>query len=371
MKATICGLLLFPLVFMFLVPVTVRAVDDSVIEVIVEQNDNLIILCKKYLEDPNKWPEISRINKLDDSNYISPGQRLIIPVRLLKSVPVDGRVVFVKGDVTVQTGEKTSWKSVQLNDVVRRGDLIKTGHESAVEIAFNDETTFSLASDTVLELTLSQQVGKASIWHRFLLSMGRMLMKIRKATGNEPRIEIQTPAAAFLARGTEFRVSIDMQEASNSEVLQGIVEAEAVGQAVMIREGEGTRVNKGEPPLQPRKLLPPPAFRDIQPLYSRIPFTLTVSPIEGAVAYRILLSTDEDGRDVVREKVIKNGEPMEVAGLGNGAYYLQCRSIDDLGLEGASLASQKITVEVKPHRYPVADAIFIMGTIGMILLILL
>jgi hypothetical protein len=235
-----------------------------------------------------------------------------------------------------------------MNDAVRQGSVIRTGRDSAVEVAYPDGTSFYLAPETVLELTTSRQQS-GSPWQRFLLSAGRLLTKIRKATGAEPRVEIRTPAAAFLARGTEFRVATDIRESSSAEVLQGTVDADAAGRTVTIQEGEGTRVNKGEPPLPPRKLLPPPALRDIQPRYDRMPFTLQFSLVEGAVAYRVLLSRDADGRDAVREHVIAAGDALEVAGLENGDYYLQGRSIDDIGLEGASAAPLTITVQLRPQ----------------------
>jgi hypothetical protein len=341
-------LLLVLLVFVYLVPLSAQAIDESVVEVIVEKKDNLINLCKKHLEDPSKWPEIARINKLDDSNYISPGQRLIIPVRLLKRVQAEGRVVFAKGEIVMQTAEKELWKTLRMDDVVRPGYLIKTGPDSAVEVAFGDGSSFYQEPDTLLELTTQQERGTVNLMKRIFLKTGRLLMKIRSVTGSESRIEIQTPAAALTPRGTEFRVTVGTNETTHSEVFQGIVDAEAEGQKVSIEAGEGTRINKGEPPSKPRKLLPPPAFVDVQPSYGTMPFTIALAQIEGAVAYRILLSKDEEGKDVVQEKVIRSGEVWEAAGLGNGAYYLRSRSIDELGLEGASSAPNSITIHILP-----------------------
>ena len=348
MNAGIVRVFMFLLLFLWFVPAPARAVDEPVIELVVQEKDNLINLCKKHLEDPRKWPEVARINKLQDYNYLRPGSTLVIPVRLLRNKPVDGRVVFIKGDVAFQTAKEGPWTPLQMNDLARQGSVIRTGRESAVEVAYPDGTSFYLAPEAVLELTASRQQS-GSPWQRFLLSAGRILTKIRRATGAEPRVEIQTPAAVFLARGTEFRVATDIRESSSSEVLQGTVDAEAAGRTVSIREGEGTRVNKGEPPLPPRKLLSPPALTDIKPLYDRMPFALQFGRIEGAVAYRVLLSRDPDGKDVVREQVVTAGEPLEVAGLENGVYYLQSRSVDDIGLEGASAAPQTITVQVRPQ----------------------
>ena len=115
-----------------------------------------------------------------------------------------------------------------------------------------------------------------------------------------------------------------------------------------MNEGEGTLVSKGAPPLKPRKLLPPPAPADLKPLYRRCRFKLEFDQVEGAVAYRLQLSTDPEGKDVIRERVIGVGEALEVAGIDDGTYYLQGRSIDGIGLEGLPLAPQVIRVRVNP-----------------------
>jgi hypothetical protein len=325
-----------------------RADDDRSIELTVAKNDNLINLCGKYLEDPSRWPEIGRINRLKDFDLIHSGKILIIPLRFLKGVPLDGRVLFAKGDVTVQTTKGGPWKVLQSNDLVRQGQLVRTGRESAVEIAFADGTSFFQRPETTLDLNVAQQKGDSHIFQRLILQTGRMLMKVRRATGKESRIEIQTPSATAVARGTDFRVAVDAGEAMTSEVLQGTVDVEAMKQSVVLKEGEGTLVKKGEPPLKPRKLLPPPSPLDLQPLYRSTPFALKFGAVEGAAAYRLQLSTDPEGRDVIREKVVGVAEALEVERLEDGTYYLQGRSIDGIGIEGLPLAPKAIRVRIHP-----------------------
>ena len=62
-------------------------------------------------------------------------------------------------------------------------------------------------------------------------------MKVRRATGKDSRIEIQTPSATAVARGTDFRVSVDAKETTTSEILEGNVDVEAMKVVVMLKEG--------------------------------------------------------------------------------------------------------------------------------------
>ncbi|MHB8771101.1 MAG: FecR family protein [Syntrophales bacterium] len=340
---------LFLLLLLFFAPAMGWADDERTIAVTVVKNDTLIKLCGKYLSDRAKWPEIGRINRLRDVDLIHPGQSLIIPVRLLRGVPVDGRVIFVKGDAAVQAAGEETWRPLRLNDRVRQGNLIKTGRESTVEIAFDDGTSFLQRPDTTLRLNETQRKGETHIFQRLLLPAGRLLMNVKRATGQESRIEIHTPSATAVARGTDFRVSVDTKEAMTSEVLEGSVAVEAMKREVTVQGGEGTRVTKGAPPLPPRKLLPPPAPVDLQPLYRRMPFPIAFTSVKGASHYRVLLSLDREGKDVIREQVIAVGEPFELAGLDDGVYHLRCRSIDEIGLEGASRAPETVRVRINPQ----------------------
>jgi hypothetical protein len=342
-------LVLFSVLFLLsFSPVLGYAEDDRTIQLTVEKNHNLINLCRKYLEDPSKWPEVGRINRLKDFNLIHTGQSLIIPVRLLKGVPLDGRVLFVKGDVALRAAGGESWMVLRPNDPVGQGGLVRTKQESVVEISFDDGTSFLLQSDTTLDLNRAEKKGAVHLFQRLILPLGRMLIKVRRATGQDSRIEIQTPSATAVARGTDFRVSVDSRETMISEILKGNVDVEAMKEVVMLKEGEGTRVDRGAPPLKPRMLLPPPVPEGLQPLYRTMPFFLKVESVEGAVAHRLQLSADPEGKDVVRGKVLQAGEALEVKDLDDGTYYFQGGSVDGIGIEGLPLAPRMIRVRTNP-----------------------
>ena len=51
---------------------------------------------------------------------------------------------------------------------------------------------------------------------------------------------------------------------------------------------------------------------------------------------------------MVQNKVIQPQETLKIAGVEDGRYFLQSRSIDDLGLEGPALEPVKIRVRINP-----------------------
>ncbi|MDH4266749.1 MAG: FecR domain-containing protein, partial [Deltaproteobacteria bacterium] len=347
MKSRLC-LLVF-LCFFLTLSFSAMAAEEEVVELKVAKDDSLINICKKYLEDPKQWTEVARVNRLKNPDRIYPGQILNIPVSLLKGTPLEARVTFIKGEVIFQDKETEGWTKLNLNDRVKQGSTIKTGDRSAVEITFEDGDSFFLRSNTTLGLTFAQRKGAFYKLRKLFLQKGRTVVRAIPSTGTKSSFEVGSRNAVAGVRGTEFRASVDPEDTTRMEVLKGAVGLEAMNQRVEVKEGEGSLVRKGEPPLKPRKLLPPPAPVDLEPLYRMMPLRFKFSGIEGANAYRVLLARERDFKDVVQEKLIRPSETLEMTGIEDGTYYLQSLSIDDLGMEGLPLRPMAIKVRVNPQ----------------------
>jgi hypothetical protein len=328
------------------------AVDQQNIEIVVVEKDKLINICRKYLELPGKWSEIAKINRLSNPNLILPGQRLIIPVALLKGVPLGAKVSFIKGDVQTRSKYSELWRPLYVNDVVAQGDSIKTGDASTAEIMFEDSTSLLMRGNTAIEIRTSATKGFVFAMRDFFLSAGRTVSRLKAATGMEQRFKIYTPSAVAAARGTEFRVSVDTKDAARAEVLQGTIGVDAMEEKVAVSEGEGTLVRKNEPPLKPRKLLLPPSPLRVEPLYRVMPLVFNFEQVPGAFSYRVMLAKDRDLRDLIADGIVSPDQTVKVAGVEDGSYFMQSRSIDSDGLEG--VPSELIGIRVRTNPLPPA-----------------
>jgi len=335
-KLHVLGLLLGVALSLFFNQSDVRASEDPKLELTVEQGDSLINLGNKYLENPEDWREIATLNSLQDADRIYPGQRLLIPIRLLRGIPLACEVTFLKGDVRARKEPAGPWVSLRLGDRVAQGDSVQTGQESAAELTFEDGVTFFLQPGTSLKVEIAQKKGPAHIFRDFFIEVGKILVRIKGATGTDSRNKIRTPSAVASARGTEFRVFVDSEGSTRSEVLEGRIEVGAMNRSVELQEGEGTWVKRGEPPLPPSKLLPPPVPIDLKPVYEKIPFQVAFGQIKDSSRIRVMVAVDRDHKNILQEKVIPTGEKVEISGLRDGDYYLFTQSIDGMGLEGPS-----------------------------------
>lgn len=336
------------LLFILLCLSSFAAVEEDSVELRVEKGDKLIHLGRKYLADPGKWREVARFNRLKNPNLILPGQRIKVPVRLLPGVPVEARVTFVYGEVKVQKDERTAWKVLNLGERVSPGSRIQTGKAGSLELTFEDHNSIFLKPNTALGIIVSEKKGSTYRHSNFFLDAGRAITKMKKATGSESRLEITTPSAVASGRGTEFRVSVDQAAATRTEVLEGWINVSAMEQTLEIRQGEGSFVAKGAPPISPQKLLPPPGPLDFKPIYKEIPLRFTFQEMPGLTSVRGLLTKDRLGREILEEKVVTIKDPLEWVNLPDGTYYLFTQGIDQYGIEGFQSQPFEVKLRVNP-----------------------
>lgn len=319
------------------------------VAITVAPGDTIRGICRQHLENPAACREVYRVNGLRDPDLIRPGQRLMIPAELLRGVPAGGVVSFSKGDVRYYRTEGGEGRPLVVGEPLEEGGRIETGHDGTVEVVFTDGASFTMKPDSTLSLVRSRDKGEELVLRDLFLKAGRVVSRIRKATGREQRYNIRTPAAVAGARGTEFRVSVDEQETTRSEVLAGTVAVEAMHREVMLQDGEGTGIRKGEIPQSPRLLLPPPLPLALEPVYKNEPIRMNFTAVPGATALRGALARDAEMRDVVRDRIVPVGAPLEVSGLADGSYFLETTSIDDKGLEGKPAAPVPVAIRLNPR----------------------
>jgi len=321
---------------------------EPVVEIRVVRGDTLRVLCLTYLNDTAAWPEVARLNRLRNPNLIYPGQVLIIPVRLLKGAPSEGKAGFLRGRAEIRLPGSEEWQPLSSGDRVPQGSFVRTLESSALEIEFENGDTCFLRPMTTLGMTTTAREG--STWIRKLfLQVGKIVTRIQKATGTQTRFVITTPSAQCAARGTVFRATADADDMSRSEVLEGTISIEAQGRTIEIPEFYGTAAKKGESPLTPRELLPGPMPVAIESAYNRLPFFIEFRPVAKAVSYLAELTRDAAGKNAVLESYVPAGQPFRVSGVEDGVYYLQARAIDDLGLEGIPAAPLEVKIRTTPR----------------------
>ncbi len=320
---------------------------SDLIQITAAKGDYLINICKRYMDSENRWQEIARINRLSNPHKLQPGTKIAVPIAYLKGTPLEGKVTFVQGDAKAQLAGQGTWTPLKTGDTVSQKSNLKTGSESALEITFEDGSSFFLRSDTEMGILKAQKVLSSQLVRDLYLGTGRVLTTVKEATGEAPRFQVRTPSAIASVRGTEFRVAVDESQKTYAEVMKSNVTVDAAGKNVDLAQGEGTMVKKGEPPLPPRKLLSPPAPANLNPIFNTTP-AIRFSAVEGAEAYRVMTAKDKEGKQLHREKIIKTNDTLKISGLVDGSYYLITQSIDAIGLEGLPSEAYPFIIRLNP-----------------------
>ncbi|MFH0727869.1 MAG: FecR domain-containing protein [Pseudomonadota bacterium] len=327
------------------------AVCEEDVEVLVTRGDTMINICKDYLENPDEWRQVASANPLiRNPDRIFPGKKLTFPARLLKGIPSGGKISFLKGSVEILRTETEGWTPLKPDERLVEGYRIRTGENGALDITFEDESSFLIKSNTCLTLVKTRKSGAGSIIGDFFLELGRVITHIRKATGREPRFRIGTPSAVASVRGTDFRISQDAGGNARIEVLAGSVDTKGKHRRVRLDEGEGTLVEKGRDPQKPRDLLSAPSLISPEPLYRRTPLDFRLETVPEAVFHRLALAGDPEMKDVIREETARPGEISQIVDIvdrADGTYYLQTSSVDAMGLEGLPKVTP-ISVRLNP-----------------------
>lgn len=331
-------------------PLPLQAADNPPVTVRVARGDNLIRICRTYLEDPRQWPEIAKFNHIRTPHRIHPGDIVRIPVAYLKGVPVAGRVTALQGEVLLRPNGGGDWQPLAVGAPLSQGDRIRTGQDGGVEIAFPDQVILQVRARTDLEVTAARRKSAAYLIYRLRMASGRILSRVRRLTGRERRMIIQTPSAVASIRGTSFRLGVDEGATTRCGVLDGHVGVAAGRSVVEVPAGQGTFVQKGRPPAPPRPLLPPPRLTVPEPLYRRLPIALAVSADPGSASLHLAISTSPDFRTIHRELHLSPGQPITLSNLEDGRYYLQASAADSEGLLG--LPSATATLVLRTHPRP-------------------
>ncbi len=322
--------------------------EHPTIEITVKAGENLYDICNIYLKNSKDWPKVAAINGLKKPARIFPGQKLKIPIELLQGTTIPGKVTFIAGDVTHRERSSKQWAPVGVNLLVYPGDTIRTGDRASVEIRFGDGRSVLLRQNTQFCLKESRKLSKIQQILEFFLEAGKAILRFRDKTGQKTRYKIKTPSAIAAARGTHFRTDVDVSENMRCEVLGGRVDVIARGKRVKLRRMQGTLVAKGQAPLSPVELLPPPSGKARETLYRSLPIRIEFAPVDGAEQYRVELARQKDFRKLVFNKTIVPGEGLLLRDLEDGTYFLRSRSIDKFGLEGPASLPLRFSLRVNP-----------------------
>jgi hypothetical protein len=322
----------------------------------VTRHDTLIGLGRSLLVDPAAWPEVARLSGLRDPNHIVPGQRLQVPLRLLRSAQVPARIVSLEGDVRLGA------IAARAGDAVLPGQVLSTTAESSAvlqlgdgsrvkltpvsEMALDEHRRFDMRPNAVTRdraaatpAALGAPIPPGASWAAgdeglFAASMrlvrGSIEILATKVLRARP-LEVTTPTAVIGVRGTDYRVH-HADPDSATEVLEGKVRADAVGAAgVDVPGGFGAALRNGAPP----EVVALAAAPDLSAVPDRFERPVVRFAVPGeALPLHLQVASDAAFDHVLRDERMAAGAEVRIAGLADGPWFLRARRVAANGVEG-------------------------------------
>jgi hypothetical protein len=314
----------------------------------VKPGDTLSNISQTYLISTQKWPGLQKLNKLDEPKKLTPGTQLRLPVALLKREAVDAEVLNLQGPVT-RTPLNGAAQALDKATRLQKGDTIDTGVDATISIKFIDGSRLLLTPKSRLVLSEMVILGKSGVAQTLMeLQQGALDTRVSKQSPTAGRYEIKSRAVNLAVRGTDFRASVDpVDQVVRSEVLEGAVQASAVGAPVLVPAGFGTSAVPGQAASPPVALLGAPDLSGVDKRLERVPLRLQWAALTGATRYRAQVFADKSFERLLLDGVFSS-PGAKWADLPDGRYVLRVRGIDQGGLEGLN-ADQEFILKARPE----------------------
>ena len=147
-------------------------------------------------------------------------------------------------------GEMAKEVPVSQHESVGTGDKINTDQTGLGILTFADFLRVEVFRQTGLQVKAAPDPN-APLIVKLYLALGTTLQQLKKRAGQRVDVTTDTDWATIRAVSTTYLISVDDDEVTWVVVSDGEAEVEAQGQTVIVRAGQATWVEPGQPPHSP------------------------------------------------------------------------------------------------------------------------
>jgi hypothetical protein len=293
----------------------------------VQAGDTLIDLAKRGFNRRVDYVVAQRLNRIANPRALQPGSAMRIPARILRTRPIDAKVIAFRGNALVG-GSKA-----RVGLKVVEGSTLQTGADGFLTIELGDGSQLTLPSRSTMKVVgLHRIVLTGAAVKSFELLTGRTETEVQKAERPTDRFEIHTPVSVAAVRGTKFRVTFGDQGAAGASVLEGTVGVGAAGKVVAVPQGKGI-VATAKGPGALVALLPKPDLTDPDRVQDEEILSFPLKPVAQAARYRVQLARDAGFVETFGES--EAATPLVTfADVPNGSFFARATAISAEGIEG-------------------------------------
>jgi len=225
--------------------------ERELLRIEVSSGDTLSRFAQRYLDDPQKWPELLEYNEIPsgDPNLIIPGDVLYVPEDLVKEEIAD--IVHIRNNVRMRRQESHTWERAYLEERLFPEDGIRTSENSHAKIQYLTGGGASISENSLVFLRPERE---------------REDVVDLEVGGIRARdVKVLTASAAIDPRdNSEYIAEVDEEQTTTLSVMRGSVDFISSGEMVTVDEGYMSRAELDKAPSEPRELPSPPDIEDFQ-----------------------------------------------------------------------------------------------------------
>lgn len=165
-----------------------------------------------------------------------------------RAAQVSARLNIIAGDAQIMEKGSKNWTPAKDGTSLNEGDSVKTLDKSRAEIVFFEGSVTRLGPSTEVTIEKTAQAGDNQNSRDISLKviLGRTWHRVKKMFSSESRYEVKTATAVATARGTTFRVDVDVTGKSICYIVDGSVDVASMdGKVVNLENGDKITVAPG------------------------------------------------------------------------------------------------------------------------------
>lgn len=257
------------------------------------------------------------------------------------------------GKVRVKKAYSNTWVAADYSLPLEKGDVVQTSSEGMAKVVFSDGTNYTIKQDSLIVIEENSTNAAQQTNVAVQVTTGTVdLATATYAQGSKSQV-IVSGAKASLAPESAAMVRNDpRQDQHEILVKKGSSEVQRGAEVVRLTEFEKVSFQAASPQMLKAKEVGPPTLiapANMMPIFITgvvHVVTFSWSPVDTISNYHVRVSRNPYFSSTVVDKKVK-GTDMQIAGLGEGAYYWTVQSLEGSGKESVESEKNRFTLIAK------------------------
>ena len=257
---------------------------------------------------------------------------------------------LIEGTVKVKKASSNSWVNADYQLPLEKGDVIQTSSEGLAKVVFPDGTNYNVKQDSLIVIEENSANDQAQTNVAVQLTTGVVDLSTGAYNQGSKSQVIVAGATATFGRDSSALVKNDPR-ADQHQILvkRGEGQVTRGNETVKLAEYEQVSFKADSRKMSKEKQIAPPTLispANMLPIFlgdPKAPLQFSWSPVPSSIEYRLQISRNPYFSSTVYDKAI-TGTDVQVAGLGEGAFYWMVQSKDINGRTSVESERNRFTV---------------------------